>query len=151
MSGKCTGTGFRVRRWDFLLLVAVLLVALGLWLALRLFSSAGTMAVVTLDGEEVARLPLGTDDQTDIHSEYGTHRVVVRNGTVSVTEAPCQDLICVHHAPVSCVGETIICLPCKLVVTVMDGDSVLFPAQGMVRHPGGMTPVCWYGSTRTGR
>jgi hypothetical protein len=32
--------------------------------------------------------------------------------------ADCRDQICVHHIPISGSGESIICLPHKLVVTV---------------------------------
>lgn len=149
MEGK--RTGFRVRWGDVLLVGGILLLALGLWLALRLLSSPGAVAVVTLDGEEVARLPLDTDCQTDIQSVYGTHRVVVQDGAVSVTEAPCPDLICVHHAPVSRVGETIICLPCKLVVTVTDGNSVRLPSEGRSQHPVGQAPARWVGQWQAKR
>lgn len=149
MEGK--RTGFRVRWGDVLLLCGILLLAIGLWLALCLFSSPGAVAVVTLDGEEVARLPLDTDCQTDIQSVYGTHRVVVQDGTVAVTEAPCPDLICVHHAPVSRVGETIICLPCKLVVTVMDGNSVRLPSEGRSQLPVRQAPDRWVGQWKEKR
>lgn len=149
MKGK--RTGFRVRWGDVLLVGGILLLALGLWLTLRLLSSPGAVAVVTLDGEEVARLPLDTDCQADIQSVYGAHRVVVQDGTVSVTEAPCPDLICVHHVPVSRVGETIICLPCKLVVTVMDGNSVRLPSEGRSQHPVEQAPAVWGGQWQAKR
>lgn len=149
MKGK--RTGFRVRWGDVLLVGGILLLALGLWLTLCLLSSPGAVAVVTLDGEEVARLPLDTDCQTDIQSVYGAHRVVVQDGAVSVTEAPCPDLICVHHAPVSRVGETIICLPCKLVVMVMDGNSVRLPSEGRSQHPVGQAQAMWGGQWQAKR
>lgn len=108
----------RPRLWDVCLLTGVLLLAGGLILILHFCAEAGVEAVVTVDGEEVARLPLDTDDEITVTTAAGIHRIAVREGQVSVVEAPCRDQICVHHLPASTAGETIVCLPCRLVVTV---------------------------------
>ena len=36
-------------------------------------------------------------------------------------EANCPDEICVHHKPISKNGETIVCLPNKVVVVIKNG------------------------------
>lgn len=108
----------RPRLWDICLLAGVLLLAGGLILILHFCTEAGVEAVVTVDGEEVARLPLDTDEEIIVTTTAGIHRIAVREGQVSVVEAPCRDQICVHHLPASTAGETIVCLPCRLVVTV---------------------------------
>lgn len=58
----------------------------------------------------------------DVHG-YGSYNIVtILNGTVSVTEASCKNQVCVQHAPISRSGESIICLPNKLVVRIEAGD-----------------------------
>lgn len=42
----------------------------------------------------------------------------VSDGVVRMEAADCRDQICVHHRPVSRGGESIICLPHKLVVEI---------------------------------
>lgn len=60
------------------------------------------------------------------HSSGTWYNVLqIKEGEVSITEADCPDLICVHHKPVSRQGETIVCLPHKLLVEVVGEDSVL--------------------------
>jgi hypothetical protein len=54
--------------------------------------------------------------------------LVIEEGTVTMEAADCRDQICVHHIPISGSGESIICLPHKLVVTVngkQDDDNAL--------------------------
>jgi hypothetical protein len=54
--------------------------------------------------------------------------LLIEEGTVTMEAADCRDQICVHHIPISGVGESIICLPHKLVVTVngeQDDDNAL--------------------------
>ena len=38
-------------------------------------------------------------------------------------EADCPDLICVHHKPISRQGESIVCLPHKVIVEVTGEES----------------------------
>ncbi len=121
MKGRIT------RRADLCLVAGILLLSLLLWLGFRLLSPVGRVAIVTCDGMEVICLPLDRDAEQIVTTTYGTHTIRIRNGKVSVTEAPCPDLICVHHAPISQVGESIVCLPCHLVVQVSDERTVLVP------------------------
>lgn len=48
--------------------------------------------------------------------------VTIRGGKVSVESADCRSQVCVDHRPVSRSGESIICLPHKLVVEIISPD-----------------------------
>ena len=45
-------------------------------------------------------------------------RIEIKNGEASMIEADCPDQICVHEKAISADGESIICLPNKIVVEV---------------------------------
>ena len=99
-------------------LVFAALIFLGIFL---LKSEGGDWAVVTLDGREVARYSLSEEGEYPIISgENGEHRnqLVIKDGKASVTEANCPDGICVSHRAISRTGETIVCLPHKLVIHI---------------------------------
>lgn len=49
----------------------------------------------------------------------------VADGVVRMEAADCRDQICVRHRAVSAVGESIICLPHKLVVEITTGEAHL--------------------------
>ena len=52
----------------------------------------------------------------------GTNRLVIEDGTARMEWADCPDQICVNHRPVSRNGESIICLPNEVVVSVKGGE-----------------------------
>jgi hypothetical protein len=83
----------------------------------------GKMAVVTSSTGEVWQLPLNRDSRTQITTPLGTNIIVVQNGEVFVESADCPGSDCVEHQPVSAAGQTIICLPHKLVVEVRGEDN----------------------------
>ena len=107
---------------DILLILALLILAGGVWIFLRLTRQEGAEAIVTIDGVETARLPLDTDTVRTFETGAFSNTVVVENGCVYVSEANCPDLICVHQGAVRYDGETIVCLPHKLIVTVTGGE-----------------------------
>ena len=78
----------------------------------------GEYALVTVNGEEYARLDLNKDNALTVSQDAGFNTIRVSNGKVYVESADCPDKICVDHTPVYMDGETIVCLPHKMVITV---------------------------------
>ena len=104
---------------DILLIAALLLVALAAWGALRLTRTKGGEAIVTVDGELAATIPLTVDATLPVGEGKGFRNVVeVSGGRVRVADADCPDRLCVRQGWISYDGESIVCLPHKLVVTV---------------------------------
>ena len=96
-----------------LILIAVLLAAAGI-----AFGSGG-YAVVVQDGKEVATYPLNVDTSVTINSPTGFNTLVIKDGKADVTDADCPDKLCVNQHSISYDGETIVCLPNKLVVKIV--------------------------------
>lgn len=79
-------------------------------------------AVISVDGEEIHRFILKDDGEREIY-EYtdgdGHENIIVREGmTVYMIEASCPDQLCVRQGEVKRVGETIVCLPHRILVEV---------------------------------
>ena len=56
-------------------------------------------------------------------AQYDYYNVVtISGGTVSVTEASCKNQVCVKHGAISRAGESIVCLPNRLVVRIENGS-----------------------------
>lgn len=114
-------------RADLLLAGGLLLLAAALYLLLRP-GGAGAWAVVTADGQEVGRYPL--DQERTVRLGESMYNILtISGGTVSITEANCGDHTCVRTGPISREGETIVCLPHRLVVRVEGGEQPLFDAR----------------------
>ena len=111
-------------RNDIALIAALGLAALGLWALLRLTKPAGAEAVVTVDGETVAVLPLDRDAVRTVGEDRGfSNTVEVSGGRVRVRDADCPDRLCVRQGWLSRDGESAVCLPHKLTVTVRGGKA----------------------------
>lgn len=89
----------------------------------------GAMAVVTVDGVERYRCSLFVEKEIEIDD---TNILVIKDGAADMITADCPDQICVKHTPISNAGETIICLPNKVVVTIESLTGNERPAQGKV-------------------
>lgn len=107
---------------DLLLVLAVLLLAGGIWGYTLLTRRAGGRAVVTVDGVEAASFPLSVDRTWTWTGDAGSNTLVISGGAVSVADADCPDQLCVRQGAIRYTGESIVCLPHRLVVTVDDGD-----------------------------
>ena len=111
---------------DILLILAVLILAGGVWVYTLCTRSHGGEAVVTVDGEEVLRAPL-SEPRTYIRQDQSgevLNTVVIRDGRVCVESANCPDKICVHTGWIEYDGQLIVCLPHKLIVTVVGGEAL---------------------------
>ncbi len=96
------------------ILAAALLVVL-----LQLFlSPKGEKAVISIDGTVIMEQPLSEDFQLPIQTLEGYNILEIRDGAAYVIEADCRDQICVEHPGISKKGETIVCLPHKLIVEI---------------------------------
>ncbi len=105
---------------DIILVAVMLVVAAAGFVIFSLTAKTGDVAVVSVDGITVERLPLDQNCEKRIESGSGGYNVVViRDGVATVSDASCPDHICVNHRPVSNESETIVCLPNKLVVEIV--------------------------------
>ena len=116
----------KIRKTDLYLIAGLLLVAVTLFVGIRLYGKMTTteaVAVVMVDGKEYGRYPLGKNQTETIHLSDGSYNTFeVKDGYVSMTDASCPDQICVNHSRISKKNETIVCLPDKVVITVENGE-----------------------------
>ena len=133
-----------IRKADIILFVVLVVIGLAASAALTLsHSEAGSEAKVIIEsgGDLFARYPLAEDrtivvpspkqnvsdapapgSSADASEQYDYYNVVeISNGTVSVTEASCKNQVCVKHGSISRSGESIVCLPNRMVVRIEDG------------------------------
>lgn len=115
-----------MKKKDLLLIAIVLCIAGAFWLGRNLLSKDGDeMVRVTIDGETYGEYPL-TENQTIKIND--TNVLVIEGGSADVTEANCPDHLCVHQKAISKDGESIICLPNKVVVEVQSDEQSTYDA-----------------------
>lgn len=109
-----------LKKGDIILIAAVLLLSAILFLCLNTFNNNdGDFVKIEVDGSMEAVLPLNEHAIYNVENGNAiTNVVVIQDGYVSVSEADCPDKICVNHRKINKTGESIICLPNKVVITV---------------------------------
>ncbi|MBE6733397.1 MAG: NusG domain II-containing protein [Ruminococcaceae bacterium] len=103
---------------DLILLIAVLFLALCVFFVFKITQKNGNTVTVTVDGEVVSKYPLDTDIVKEIKTASGNNTLIIKDGKAFISNADCPDKLCAKYKPISKTGESIICLPHKLAVTV---------------------------------
>ncbi len=115
-------------RNDVILIAALLAVVTVAGLCLWLVRGEGDTVTVSVDGKVIATYPLDVDRVEDIHTgKDGLNRLVIKDGKAYVETASCPDGICAAHKPIHREGESIVCLPNKVVITVKTADNTNEP------------------------
>ncbi|MDO4632797.1 MAG: NusG domain II-containing protein [Eubacteriales bacterium] len=108
-----------------LILLAVLLIgsAAALYLQKHTLQEDGTYAIVQVNGEVAAKMPLSKDNSMVVGDGKKDYNIVeVKDGKVRMNDADCPDKICVNTGWVSDSGSVIACLPHGVIVIVANDD-----------------------------
>lgn len=114
---------------DFLLISGLLILSCFLLLLQYLLKKPGAYVYVTVEGEQVGSYPLTEEKQIPIHTERGYNLLVIADHKASIQEADCPDGLCASSHPISRQGESLICLPHQLVVTVENAEDGVVDAE----------------------
>ncbi len=109
-------------RNDVILVTVILVIAVAGLLFVNATKVQGNRVVVKIDGVETKVYSLSENAEFEIktgENDENINVVVIKNGKVYVTEANCPDGICEEYRPISYIGQTIICLPHKVVIEIV--------------------------------
>ncbi|NLC03519.1 MAG: NusG domain II-containing protein [Tissierellia bacterium] len=112
---------------DKLLIVFVIILALlsTLFIRRQAFSSSGKYISVQVNGQEVKQIifdPKIIGNKIPIETEFGYNLIEIGDERVRVIEADCPDKIDVKQGYISRIGETIVCLPNRMVIEIKGLD-----------------------------
>lgn len=109
---------------DIILAVIVIAVAAVGLLLLNIFKTEGSFAVVKIDGKETERYPLSVNTEVVIETGgNGRNTLVIEDNKAFMKDANCPDKICEGHSKISYKGETIVCLPHKVVIEIVADEN----------------------------
>lgn len=134
-----------IRKADIILFILLVVCGMAASAVLAMSHSEagrGARVVIESNGSEFAEYSLYNDvtvtvpapkqismDAPDVGGKkggadrYDYYNIVeIKSGKVSVTEASCKNQVCVKHGSISRTGETIVCLPNRLVVRIEDPE-----------------------------
>ena len=110
-----------MKKADFILIAVVAVVVGALVFFLYGFDRDGAYVQIEVDGNITETLSLNEDAVLEIVTDNGGKNVlVIKDGEAEMSEANCPDGICKRHKKIHRNGESIICLPHKVVVSVVN-------------------------------
>lgn len=109
----------QIRRNDLLLigglaLLSVILLIIPIVTAVKPKSPA---LLIQVDGKEYGTYPLTTDREIEINDSNVCR---IQDGKVKMVSADCPDQICIQESAIDENGGTIVCLPNKVVLSIVD-------------------------------
>ncbi len=109
-----------IKKGDIFLSIGIVVLAVALMLSFSSFKTSGKRVVITVDGEVFGEYSIFSDQKIEVKSKLGINTVVIKDGKVSVSNADCPDKYCVNHVAVNETGETVVCLPHRMIVEVVE-------------------------------
>lgn len=117
-----------LRPWDGIIVVILILLSFApvLVFSLNRASSPTQEAVLSVDGKEIKTFDLSDNSQAYTYryeDKDGDYNLIeVKGNRIRIKEADCGDQICVRRGWIDQSGETIVCLPHKLLIEVKSSD-----------------------------
>ena len=103
-------------RFDVILIASLLIVSTIAVSVLLLTRERGNKIIVEIAGERVAEYSLYQNGEYELNG--GTNILVIENGEAYLSYADCPDHTCVRTGRIKYAGQSIVCLPNKVTVTV---------------------------------
>lgn len=110
-----------MKKNDIFLIAGILFLAIAIAAAYFIaYPQNGDMVQVSVDGLAVKTFPLNQNTSYTIRAKADEENILeIKDGYARITAANCPDKLCVHQRKISKQGETLVCLPHKVVVSVI--------------------------------
>lgn len=104
---------------EIIFIAALVVSGVALLIGVLLFSKEGGQVVVTVSGNEVASFSLDENRTYLIEGkDGGTNLLIIQDGKAHMESASCPDGLCINMGRIHAAGQSIICLPNEVVVSV---------------------------------
>ncbi|WP_027623276.1 NusG domain II-containing protein [Clostridium lundense] len=104
------------------ILVIITLGFAGTFVYKNYMKSHDKIALIKQDGKVIDKINLtnftGTKEMTIKTNDGHFNKILIEKDKISITDADCPDRVCVKTGPISQPGDTVVCLPHKLMITI---------------------------------
>jgi len=112
-----------LKKNDLILIGVIILLGLAVIIYMNVIKTEGSKVVITIDGNIYDTLVLKDNTIKTIEVDDGIWNTFeIKDGYVNMLDASCPDKLCVKHKDIHYNHETIVCLPNKVVLEVIDAE-----------------------------
>lgn len=94
---------------------------------MRQEGSQAKWCIVSVDGKDVYKLLLANKSQVKIIGPLGEAIVKIQDNGVRVKDSPCPLKICMHQGVINKPGQTIVCVPNRIMIRIMGEKKEVLP------------------------
>ncbi len=115
----------KIKKADIIITASLLVLSFIMAFGVSNMSSEATGQIVRVEvnGEIKHEVSLNEDQEIIIDDGVHYNKLVIKDGKAYMDEANCRDQICTHMKEINIDGETIICLPNRVFVEVIDKEA----------------------------
>ena len=117
-----------IKKADIVLFAVLLVLGIGSTLLLGRGFSAGettdAQVEISINGNVYKTVDLNENQTIEIDNEYGRNVIVIENGRARVIDSDCGGQDCIEMGEISKGGQAIMCLPHRLIITIVKGGGV---------------------------
>ncbi len=113
-----------VKKWDIIIIALLIIVSFIPYTIFRTFILKDTHIVyakITVDGKNYDKIKLTGHkgkEEFVIQTEAGYNKVIIEEEKIGIIEADCPDKVCIRPGFISKPGQSLICLPHKLSISI---------------------------------
>lgn len=118
-----------IKKMDIVIIVLLLIISFTPHLIFFKTSQKGSKnnyAIIKVDGKIHKKIDLSKvkkSEKVNLNLPNGKNTLLIKNNSIQMDSANCNDALCVKQGNISKVGQTIICLPHKLIIEIK-GDEL---------------------------
>ncbi len=113
----------KITAGDIMITAVIVAAAVFLFIIPLLYGSEPAYVVITVQNGGTTRFSLYENRELTVSSNGITLLVVIENAQVYVKSSDCPDKVCVHTGRISRSGQSIICAPAGVVISVEGGGA----------------------------
>ena len=107
-----------MKKNDIILVIGICLIAVVAICFFLLNKKEGTKVIISVGGEVYKEVNLSENQVINIKTDEDENILEIKNGYATMREANCPDQLCVYQKSISKQGESIVCLPHQVIVTI---------------------------------
>ncbi len=111
------------KKSDIILMISIVIIGLISAVYISLAKTKGDKVEIKAANHIYGTYSLYIDRTVVVEGKNSKNIVTIKDGSVKMSSASCKNQVCVHHSPISKVGESIICLPNKVIVRIKGSSS----------------------------
>lgn len=118
-----------IKKMDIVIIAVLLIISFTPHLIFFKTSQKGSKnnyAIIKVDGKIHKKIDLSNvknNEEVNLNLPNGKNTLLIKNNSIQMKSANCNDALCVKQGNISKVGQTIICLPHKLIIEIK-GDEL---------------------------